>query len=257
MNSVVMRPAAVCSPNSSSCVTSCRSSGSISWRISSDCFFGELAEQVGGGVGIHFLDDVGGAILVERFDDRHLDVGIDLLERLGGHFLVDRLEDRLALGRRQILDDVGDVGRMQLRQPLVGDLQLDAPRRVGLEQVDELPRDDARRNPLEQRAQRERRHDALRQPADGAARADVDGDDADRSRWLLTGVDSSSTSLTRTTLRPWMSMICWSSRSRLSSSRPSDGVKRSHCAASLAARTVAPADVIASARQHALAARRS
>ena len=78
----------------------------------------QLAEQVGRGVGIHLLDDVGGAILVERFDDRHLDVGIDLLERLGGDFLVDRLEHRFALGRRQILDDVGDVGRVELREAL-------------------------------------------------------------------------------------------------------------------------------------------
>jgi hypothetical protein len=28
---------------------------------------------------------------------------------------------------------------MELGEPLVGDLQLDAPRRIGLEQVDELP----------------------------------------------------------------------------------------------------------------------
>ena len=64
-----------------------------------------------------------------------------------------------------------------LRQPFVGDLQLDAPRRVGLEQIDELPRDDARRNLLEQRAQRERRHDALAEAADRAAGADVHRDD--------------------------------------------------------------------------------
>ena len=50
-------------------------------------------------------------------------------------------------------------------EAFVGDLQLDAARRVGLEQIDELPRDDARRNPLEQRAQRERRDDALRRGA--------------------------------------------------------------------------------------------
>ena len=118
MNSVVIRPAAVCSPNSRSCVTSRRSSGSISLRISPDCASVQLAEQVGGRVRIHLLDDVGGAVAVERLDDRHLDVGIDLLERLGGDFLVDRLEHRFALGRRQVLDDVGDVGRVQLREAL-------------------------------------------------------------------------------------------------------------------------------------------
>ena len=83
-----------------------------------------------------------------------------------------------------------------LRQPFVGDLQLDAARRIGLEQIDELPRDHARRNPLEQRAQRERRDDALREPPDGAAGADVHGDDVqqqvavDRRRVELDVVDA-------------------------------------------------------------------
>ena len=57
-----------------------------------------------------------------------------------------------------------------LGQAFVGDLELDAARRIGLEQIDELPRDDARRNPLEQRAQRECRHDALGEAA-GSRRA--------------------------------------------------------------------------------------
>ena len=87
-------------------------------RISPECSSVEIAEQVGGGVGIHLLDDVGGAIAVERLDDRHLDVGIDLFERFGGDLFVDGLEHRFALGRRQVLDDVGDVGRMQLREAL-------------------------------------------------------------------------------------------------------------------------------------------
>ncbi len=37
-----------------------------------------------------------------------------------------------------------------------------------------------------------------------------------------------STSLTRTTLRPWTSMICWSSRSRVSSSMPSEPTNGGH-----------------------------
>jgi 4-aminobutyrate aminotransferase-like enzyme len=45
-----------------------------------------------------------------------------------------------------------------------------------------------------------------------------------RAVGLLIGVDSRSTSFTRTTLRPCTSMICWSRRSRLRSSRPSDAV---------------------------------
>ena len=177
MKSVVMRPAAVCSPNSSSCddlppLVRLHLPEDLSGAI-----FGEVAEQVGRGIGIHFLDDVGGAIGVERLDDRHLDLRIELFQRLGGDFLVDRFEHRFALGRGQVLDDVGDVRRMHLRETLVLDLQLDAARRVGLEEIDEVPRDDARRNPLEQRPQRERRHHALGETPNGAARADVDGQD--------------------------------------------------------------------------------
>ena len=41
-----------------------------------------------------------------------------------------------------------------------------------------------------------------------APRAPTSTETTFNSKWLLTGVDSSSTSLTRTTLRPWMSMIC-------------------------------------------------
>ena len=113
----------------------------------------QVAQQVGGRVRVHLLDDVGGAGAVERFEDGHLDVRIDFLERLGRDLLVDRLEDRLALGGRQILDDVGDIGRVDLRQPLVGDFQLDASSRVGLEEIDELPGDDPRRNLLQQGAE--------------------------------------------------------------------------------------------------------
>ena len=67
---------------------------------------------------------------------------------------------------------------MHLRQAFVDDLQLDAPRRVGLEQIDVLPGDDAWRNPVEQRPHGERWHQALREAPDGAARADVDGQHA-------------------------------------------------------------------------------
>ena len=75
---------------------------------------------------------------------------IDLLEGLRRDLFVERFEHGFALGRRQVLDDVRDVGRVQLRQPFVGDLQLDPPRGVGLEQIDELPRDHPRRNLFEQ-----------------------------------------------------------------------------------------------------------
>jgi len=140
---------------------------------------GQLAEQVGRGVRVHLRDDVGSPLAVERLHDRHLDVRVDLLQRLGGHFLVDRFEHRFAFGRWQVFDDVGDVGRVHPRQARVLDLQLDAARRVGFDEVDELPRDDARRNPVEQGARGERWHHALDESADGAAGADVDRGDTE------------------------------------------------------------------------------
>ena len=84
------------------------------------------------------------------------------------------------MGRRQVFDDVRDVGGVELREALVRDLQLHAPRWIGFEQIDVLPRDHARRHAIEKRPQGEARDDAFRQPPDGAARANVDGDDVER-----------------------------------------------------------------------------
>jgi hypothetical protein len=162
MNSVVMRPAAVVLAELEELRDLTTLLGLHLLQNLRRLVLRQVAEQVRGGVGVHLLDDVGGAILVERLDDRDLHVGVELLERLGGDLLVDGLEHRFALGRRQVLDDVGDVGGMELREAPVGDLQLHPARGVGLEQVDELPRDDARRNFFEQRAQRERRDEPLR-----------------------------------------------------------------------------------------------
>ncbi len=138
---------------------------------------GQLGEQVGGRVGIHHVDDLGGAVAVEGLDDRHLDLRVDLLERVRRHFIVERLEHGLALGGREVLDDVGDVGRVEAREAAVRDLELHAARRIRFEQIDELPRDHARRNPVEERAEREGRDQAPGEAPDRAARADVDRDD--------------------------------------------------------------------------------
>ena len=58
---------------------------------------------------------------------------------------VSKTASRSAGGRSSTMS--GDVGRVQLREAFVDDLQLDAARRVRLEKIDVLPRDDARRNP--------------------------------------------------------------------------------------------------------------
>jgi hypothetical protein len=62
----------------------------------------QIFEEVRGRVRIHFLDDVGDAVAVERRDDRLADLRIDLLQRFGGNFLVEGFEDRFPFGRRQI-----------------------------------------------------------------------------------------------------------------------------------------------------------
>jgi len=43
----------------------------------------------------------------------------------------------------QVFQDVGDIGRVQLRQPVIGDFQLNPPRRVRFNQVHKFPLDDA------------------------------------------------------------------------------------------------------------------
>ena len=150
-----------------------------------------------------------------------------------------------ALGRREVLDDVGDVGRVQLRQTFVGDLQLDAAGRVGFEQIDVLPRDHPRRNPLEQRPQRERRHDALRQAADGAAGADVHRDDADqevavdRRRFELDVVDADDLAAVDVD-----DLLI--EQVALEQQHAVGRREGCHAAASSAARTVAPAELMAS-----------
>ena len=80
-----------------------------------------------------------------------------------------------------------------------------------------------------------------------APRAPTSTASTSKAIWLSTGFEKSSTSLTRTTLRPCTSMICWSSRSRFSSRTPSKPENACHVSASLVARTVAPYDFTSSA----------
>ena len=111
---------------------------------------GEVGEEVGGGVGIHLLDDVGGAFGVEGFDDRLLDAGLNFFESLGGDFFVEGAEDGFALVGSEVFDDVGDVSRMEGGQAFVSDLELDAARGIGFDQVDKTPGDGAWGNSIEQ-----------------------------------------------------------------------------------------------------------
>ena len=120
-----------------------------------------VAQQVGGGIGIHLLHDVGGAVRIERAENRNLHLGIDLFQGLGGDLVVQCLEDGLAFGGRKIFHNVGNVSRMQLGQPIEGNLQLNAAGGVNLNEVDEFPGNHPRRYLRQQQLQRRRRHHAL------------------------------------------------------------------------------------------------
>jgi hypothetical protein len=130
-----------------------------------------------------------------------LQLGLDLFESLGGHLFVERGEDGLALGRRQIFQNVGQVGGVHLGQPLVLDAQLDAPRRIDLDDVDKLPGNAAAPNLRESVSSVARgssplktRRKAPRSPTSTSAT---------RSRCAAPWpIHSRSTSFTRTTLRP-------------------------------------------------------
>ena len=80
-------------------------------------FLRQVAQEVGGGIGVHLFHDVGGLVGIDGAHELDLHLGIDLFQRLGGHFFRQRLEDGFALGRRQLFQNVGNIGRMQLGEP--------------------------------------------------------------------------------------------------------------------------------------------
>ena len=100
---------------------------------------GQVGQQVGGGVRIHLLDNIGGAVGIERLYDRLLHLGIDFFQGFGCNFLVQRFKDGFALVGSKVFDDVSNVSRVQAGQALVGDFQLHPAGRVGFYEIDKLP----------------------------------------------------------------------------------------------------------------------
>ena len=78
-----------------------------------------VAQQVGGGVRVHLLHNVGSAIGVERAHNRHLHLGGDLLQGLSRDSVLQRLEDGFPLRRSQIFHDVGNVGAVHQDAALI------------------------------------------------------------------------------------------------------------------------------------------
>ena len=87
---------------------------------------------------------------------------------------VESFEHGFAFVGREIFDDVGNVGGMQLGQAIVRNLELDAAGGIGLDEVDEDPRNGAGRNAVEQGVQSGTGSESAQQAANRAAGADVD-----------------------------------------------------------------------------------
>ena len=64
---------------------------------------------------------------------------LDLLERFRRGFFGQAGEDGFALRRSEIFQNVGNVGRVQLGQPLLADFQTHATRRIAVDQVHAAP----------------------------------------------------------------------------------------------------------------------
>ena len=140
-----------------------------------------VGEQVRHLVGGHRLQDVRGALDIEPLEDRGLHLRlIDLFQRIRGFLVIEGGEDGTPVVGAELVDDVGDVGRMELGELGMGDPKLDRAD-VGLHGVDGLPGDELLRP-----VQPERRRNASAQPlepdpARQPATPDIDADDERRA----------------------------------------------------------------------------
>ncbi len=141
-------------------------------------FLGKIGEEVGSGVGSHFLDDVGGFFGIESFDDLRGEALVEFGKDSGSGFFVKGCDDSLALGGGEFFHHFSKVGRMQVLKLFVSDTELDATKRVGLDEIHEFPADGALREPGLESTNHAGRSQALKKAADGAGKADVDLSDA-------------------------------------------------------------------------------
>ncbi len=101
---------------------------------------GQVGHQVGRVVGRHLLEDVGGPAGLEVLEHLDLGLGLHLLDRVGHGVVIERGQHTGPVARGELVDDRGEVGRMELGQAGVGHPQLDRGDR-GLDRVDILPVD--------------------------------------------------------------------------------------------------------------------
>ena len=130
----------------------------------------ELAEQVGGVVCLHRREHVRGLLVGALAQELDLMLGIELLEHVGLQLAVcpDGTDDLLAFLVRGGLDQVGDLRRMQLRQPAEPHSQ-PRGRHVADERLDVRPVEEGPHRGAP--AQRGRQH-AAKQRAEARVHAD-------------------------------------------------------------------------------------
>ena len=100
----------------------------------------EVRHEVGRVVGRHLLEDVGRALRGELLEDLDLRLGLHLLDGVGHRLVVERGQDARPVARRELVDDRGEVGRVELGQAGVRHAQADRGD-GGLDRVDVLPVD--------------------------------------------------------------------------------------------------------------------
>ena len=76
---------------------------------------GQIGEQVGGVVRLHLLEDVGSFPRLEGLEELALQLGLDLLQRVRRRFHRKPSEEDGALAAVEILEDLGQIGRMHFR----------------------------------------------------------------------------------------------------------------------------------------------
>ena len=89
----------------------------------------QITQEVGRFGEGHLFDDVGGVRRIEIFDQAHLDLRVGFFEGLGGRLHIEGTKDGGALMDIEILDDIRQIGRMELSQTVLGDRQSEEIRR--------------------------------------------------------------------------------------------------------------------------------
>ena len=142
-------------------------------------FPGQIGKEVGSGVRGHFLDDVGGLFGIEFFDDLRGEALVQFGEDGRGGLLVERGDNALALGSGKFLHHFGEIGGVEILKLFVSDAELDAAKRVGLDEIDEFPPNVALWEPTLEATDKIRGSHTLKEATNGARESDVDLGDAE------------------------------------------------------------------------------